>query len=192
MLPLWRCKRATSSAPACCASSGDDVSSIKRRSGANPSLLAVDCSRWLSETTHVRGTATVVLGPEPIIGPQEVELGSSAAPQDSKSAPLAKELSQALDARIEALDALRSRSAADLQQLPQAEAGRDGNAQERGEQHHGERDDGKPPAFASTGPQRAPDAITTVTLQTFSEATVIDEPRALLDGILIVDPYTGK
>ena len=30
--------------------------------------------RWLTEGTSVRGTASVLLGPEPIIGPQAVEL----------------------------------------------------------------------------------------------------------------------
>jgi len=36
--------------------------------------------RWLSETTQVRGNAALQLGPEPIIGKQEVVLESSAAP----------------------------------------------------------------------------------------------------------------
>jgi general secretion pathway protein H len=35
--------------------------------------------RWLADTTQVRGTATLVLGPEPIIGRQSVVLGSSSA-----------------------------------------------------------------------------------------------------------------
>lgn len=38
---------------------------------------------WLVETTQVRGTATLILGPEPIIGKQSVTLGSSAAPERS-------------------------------------------------------------------------------------------------------------
>jgi general secretion pathway protein H len=36
--------------------------------------------RWLSETTQVRGNAALQLGPEPIIGKQEVVLESTAAP----------------------------------------------------------------------------------------------------------------
>ena len=36
--------------------------------------------RWLAETTVVRTPVTLVLGPEPIIGQQEVVLTSSAAP----------------------------------------------------------------------------------------------------------------
>jgi general secretion pathway protein H len=36
--------------------------------------------RWLSESTQVVGTATLHLGPEPIIGPQAVVLGSTDAP----------------------------------------------------------------------------------------------------------------
>jgi general secretion pathway protein H len=36
--------------------------------------------RWLSDTTQVRGSAALQLGPEPIIGKQEVVLESSAAP----------------------------------------------------------------------------------------------------------------
>jgi general secretion pathway protein H len=35
---------------------------------------------WLVETTHVRGTGTLMLGPEPIIGRQEVVLESTALP----------------------------------------------------------------------------------------------------------------
>ena len=35
---------------------------------------------WLAEGTQVRGTAVLVLGPEPIIGPQELVLGSSTQP----------------------------------------------------------------------------------------------------------------
>ncbi len=38
---------------------------------------------WLSETTLVRGGTTLLLGPEPIIGRQEVVLTSSAAPERS-------------------------------------------------------------------------------------------------------------
>lgn len=36
--------------------------------------------QWLHPGTVVHGTARVVLGPEPIIGPQEVILGSAASP----------------------------------------------------------------------------------------------------------------
>ena len=36
--------------------------------------------RWLEQTTQVHGTAMLVLGPEPIIGRQGVELVSSALP----------------------------------------------------------------------------------------------------------------
>ena len=39
--------------------------------------------RWLSDTTQVLGTATLQLGPEPIIGKQAVVLGSSALPDRS-------------------------------------------------------------------------------------------------------------
>jgi general secretion pathway protein H len=39
--------------------------------------------RWLSETTQVRGSVMLLLGPEPIIGRQEVVLESSAAPDRS-------------------------------------------------------------------------------------------------------------
>jgi len=35
---------------------------------------------WLAETTHVRGNSTLLLGPEPIIGRQEVVLESTALP----------------------------------------------------------------------------------------------------------------
>jgi general secretion pathway protein H len=35
---------------------------------------------WLSESTQVRGAATLQLGPEPIIGRQAVVLESTAAP----------------------------------------------------------------------------------------------------------------
>jgi general secretion pathway protein H len=38
---------------------------------------------WLSSTTTVQGTVTLVLGPEPIIGPQAVVLGSAGEPQRS-------------------------------------------------------------------------------------------------------------
>jgi general secretion pathway protein H len=38
---------------------------------------------WLSDTTQVRAPVTLLLGPEPIIGRQEVVLGSSAAPDRS-------------------------------------------------------------------------------------------------------------
>jgi general secretion pathway protein H len=37
--------------------------------------------RWLADSTEVRGSVTLTLGPEPIIGAQEVVLGSSRAPQ---------------------------------------------------------------------------------------------------------------
>jgi general secretion pathway protein H len=36
---------------------------------------------WLSESTTVVGSVTLVLGPEPIIGPQSVELGSTLQPE---------------------------------------------------------------------------------------------------------------
>jgi general secretion pathway protein H len=47
--------------------------------------LAADTlpDRWLSDTTEVRGAAALQLGPEPIIGRQEVVLESSAAPSRS-------------------------------------------------------------------------------------------------------------
>jgi general secretion pathway protein H len=38
---------------------------------------------WLYEDTQVRGTTTLLLGPEPIIGPQAVVLASPASPQRS-------------------------------------------------------------------------------------------------------------
>jgi general secretion pathway protein H len=41
--------------------------------------------RWLADTTAVRGSATLVLGPEPIIGPQQVVLGSSRSPERTLS-----------------------------------------------------------------------------------------------------------
>jgi general secretion pathway protein H len=36
--------------------------------------------RWLSDSTEVLGSVTLQLGPDPIIGPQEVVLGSAALP----------------------------------------------------------------------------------------------------------------
>jgi general secretion pathway protein H len=39
--------------------------------------------RWLNATTVIYGNGRIVLGPEPIIGPQAVVLGSSASPQRS-------------------------------------------------------------------------------------------------------------
>jgi general secretion pathway protein H len=51
-----------------------------RFEGVPPNTLP---ERWLSETTQVRGTATLQLGPEPIIGRQEVILGSAQAPDRS-------------------------------------------------------------------------------------------------------------
>jgi general secretion pathway protein H len=36
--------------------------------------------KWLADTTSVQGTAVLVLGPEPIIGPQQVVLASGGAP----------------------------------------------------------------------------------------------------------------
>ena len=39
--------------------------------------------RWLSPNTQVRGSATLQLGPEPIIGAQQVVLASSAVPERS-------------------------------------------------------------------------------------------------------------
>lgn len=48
-----------------------------RFDGAQPGTLP---QQWLSPTTQVNGNAQVVLGPEPIIGPQEVVIASSAAP----------------------------------------------------------------------------------------------------------------
>jgi general secretion pathway protein H len=39
--------------------------------------------QWLAQTTQVRGTALLLLGPEPIIGRQAVELVSSADPRRS-------------------------------------------------------------------------------------------------------------
>ncbi len=51
-----------------------------RFDGVPPNSLP---ENWLSDTTQVQGTATLQLGPEPIIGRQEVILGSSAAPDRS-------------------------------------------------------------------------------------------------------------
>ena len=48
-----------------------------RFEGAQPGTLP---DQWLSPATQVNGNAQVVLGPEPIIGPQEIVIGSSAAP----------------------------------------------------------------------------------------------------------------
>lgn len=44
-------------------------------------------SRWLSEGTQVRGINRVQLGPEPIIGPQVVELASSNQNTATSSSP---------------------------------------------------------------------------------------------------------
>jgi general secretion pathway protein H len=46
--------------------------------GVPPNALP---ERWLSETTQVVGTATLQLGPEPIIGKQAVVLASAGAPE---------------------------------------------------------------------------------------------------------------
>ena len=51
-----------------------------RFDGVPPNTLP---ERWLSETTQVRGTATLQLGPEPIIGRQAIVLGSTAVPDRS-------------------------------------------------------------------------------------------------------------
>jgi general secretion pathway protein H len=51
-----------------------------RFDGVPPNTLP---ERWLSDTTHLRGTTTLQLGPEPIIGRQEVVLGSTAVPDRS-------------------------------------------------------------------------------------------------------------
>ncbi|MBC5765013.1 prepilin-type N-terminal cleavage/methylation domain-containing protein [Ramlibacter albus] len=51
-----------------------------RFDGLPPDTLPTN---WLSAETTVRGTVTVVLGPEPIIPPQAVVLSSSAAPDRS-------------------------------------------------------------------------------------------------------------
>jgi general secretion pathway protein H len=39
--------------------------------------------QWLSQQTRVEGTPTLVLGPEPIIGPQSVVIVSAAVPERS-------------------------------------------------------------------------------------------------------------
>lgn len=51
-----------------------------RFDGLAPNALP---DHWLADTTQVLGTATLQLGPEPIIGRQEVVLGSAAMPQRS-------------------------------------------------------------------------------------------------------------
>jgi len=51
-----------------------------RFDGVPPEALP---ERWLSDTTLVLGTATLQLGPDPIIGAQAVVLGSSALPDRS-------------------------------------------------------------------------------------------------------------
>ncbi len=51
-----------------------------RFDGVAPNTLP---DHWLADTTQVLGTATLQLGPEPIIGRQEVVLGSAATPQRS-------------------------------------------------------------------------------------------------------------
>jgi len=48
-----------------------------RFEGAQPGTLP---ERWLSDTTQVQGSGMLVLGPEPIIGPQQVVIGASDAP----------------------------------------------------------------------------------------------------------------
>ncbi len=48
--------------------------------GVPPNALP---ERWLSEGTQVRGTSTLQLGPEPIIGKQEVVLTTAALPDRS-------------------------------------------------------------------------------------------------------------
>jgi general secretion pathway protein H len=48
-----------------------------RFDGVAPNSLP---DRWLSDTTQVRGGAALLLGPEPIIGRQEVVLESTGAP----------------------------------------------------------------------------------------------------------------
>ncbi|MEJ6021070.1 prepilin-type N-terminal cleavage/methylation domain-containing protein [Ramlibacter sp. PS4R-6] len=48
-----------------------------RFDGAQPGTLP---EQWLSPATQVNGNALVVLGPEPIIGPQQVLVASSAVP----------------------------------------------------------------------------------------------------------------
>lgn len=51
-----------------------------RFDGIAPNVLP---DRWLSQTTQVRGGTALQLGPEPIIGRQEVVLESTAAPDRS-------------------------------------------------------------------------------------------------------------
>ena len=48
-----------------------------RFDGAQPGTLP---EQWLSETTQVQGNAVLVLGPEPIIGPQQVVIAAANAP----------------------------------------------------------------------------------------------------------------
>jgi len=48
-----------------------------RFDGAQPGTLP---EQWLSDTTRVQGNAVLVLGPEPIIGPQQVVIAASNAP----------------------------------------------------------------------------------------------------------------
>ena len=48
-----------------------------RFDGAQPGTLP---EQWLSPATHVNGNATLVLGPEPIIGKQEVVIASTDTP----------------------------------------------------------------------------------------------------------------
>ena len=45
--------------------------------GAQPGTLP---EQWLSPATQVNGNAQLVLGPEPIIGPQEIVIASTEAP----------------------------------------------------------------------------------------------------------------
>ena len=40
-------------------------------------------TQWLDADTHVRGTSVLVLGPEPLIGPQQVTLAPSSHPERS-------------------------------------------------------------------------------------------------------------
>ena len=47
-----------------------------RFDGAQPGTLP---EQWLAETTQVQGNAVLVLGPEPIIGPQQVVIAASNA-----------------------------------------------------------------------------------------------------------------
>ena len=48
-----------------------------RFEGAQPGTLP---EQWLATTTLAQGNAVVVLGPEPIVGPQQVVIASTAAP----------------------------------------------------------------------------------------------------------------